>query len=369
MAEYETKELLRGLDTVVPFSMARSPQEATRRVALASQGGAMKMACGSANGYAEFQLASDDILSCSVDAAKLRSVLRGADDVVHMRESGNKLVLEWGAQRVSLATYETPLTPPHLGDAKGQSVMVDGDKMSECIKRCSCVDGRNEAKYAQAIRIVSDMGSLNFIVNIAKAWTCSWIDGVEAEFDAMVVTSSLLGCANSLVDAGPIKLVAYERNTLLEGSQFKLILPSPAMGKPPHLRSKMERFWAEGHIWDVDREQLITFLKQAGIFVTVESTGFWVRPGEQGLSCNFMGVSDGTHAQDLGAEGSCEVLVEGQPCEGKDTYISQRMMLPAVSASSVEGFKIIAPNEDSIFITSEGYICGVSCMSPPRNKE
>jgi hypothetical protein len=339
-----------------------------QNVRLAVRGGELTAQASNVHGSCWFPVPCeggdiDLIVNCAT-LHKTAGLLSGDD--VTIKTLKNKVKLQGDGPAVEIPTF-TQWSEPHVGDLE-EGFSVDVGDFERCLAVPESVKSSTEMKFANGIRIATgDDQVLHFSSTTSTNAAFSWCPcAADCPVDLVASRGAIQAVRHLLKFMPDLTVVKASGKIFLRCSNGPTaLIHQETGGAPPVKLSVVRATWANPHIWRVDREKLLEFLRHTLAIASPEASGIWLTPKPNGLECRYTGVSDGTNALDFSVDATCEFHVPGDACDGLPAYLSSRMLAPAVMAASNEGFVLKSADKRAVIVECDNAVVAVGQMHPP----
>lgn len=359
------KELSAAVNAVSRFTNPRSPKPAMQCLQLEAKDSKMRIRGFGTYGSASVAIPCSNKLDVVVNAAWLcKTVDLLPDDEVELKELKNKLQIKGSSSKIDVPIYAMDISPET--GTSGPKIKARASDVMRCIDIANVIGNNSEMHFANGVRIcTSENHKLNFSSSTSKNSAFSWCDCEAGDIDVVVARGGIGALIKLLQMMDELTIEDRGSHVAFYSGDKAAILLKESMGKSPTRYDKVSSFWAGANKWRVSRDGLNEFIRYAMAVSTPEASGVWIKPINNGLLCQYTGLSDGTHALDLSVEATCETHVQGEACTGKDAYISCRLLAPALAALSDDGFLINAMDGHALILESKDAVIGLGQLNPP----
>lgn len=357
-----TKKLSEALNAVGRFIHPRSPVDVHKLVQFSRTDDGMNIAVNSPTGAIEVFIECEDGVNAVVNHHIITGVIRSLrTEEFTMASAGNNLEIYTSLGRAKIPDYDIPFPAVRLMPGEGCDVL--SEDFRRCSRQLRPLGDSQEVRYSRSQRITCQDSLMRLTSCNSRAWGSSWALCDGEHLDAMVPITSMLAAVECL--NGPITtLVAQPGGMAVLSGNNVILLPTDNQGAPPRTYQAAEAVWSGGSTWKISRQDLRIFLAQVAVFATVEATGMWMCPAEDGLVCRYTGRVDGTHSLDMAVNGYCDALLKGE-CSGPVAYVSSKALSSAIDSAGDDGFSMKV-TDSGMFVMSDGFVMGLGLLHHPQ---
>jgi hypothetical protein len=357
-----TKKLSDALAAVGRFMHPRSPLDLYKRVELHRVANGMTVSANTATGGCSIFIECDDGVNAIVTHNTLSGIIRSLrSEECRMHSVDNNLEIYTDIGRVRVPDYDIQF--PSVQLLEGDEFDVSSEELRRCSRQLRPLSDSQEVRYSRSQRITCGDGLLRLTSCNSRAWGSSWTLCDGGEMDKMVPIQSMLAAVECL-DGPFATLITQPGGVGIVSGNSVMLLPLDNQGAPPRSFAAAESIWENGNEWLLSRGSIREFLAQVNVFSTVEATGMWMIPTEDGVLCRYTGRVDGTHSADMAVDGYCDAIIEGT-CSGPPVYVSSKALSGAVDAASDDGFRMKV-TDSGMFVMSDGFVYGLGLLSHPH---
>lgn len=368
MARLNTKNLKKALIKVGRFVSPASPLELFSKLYLDGSSGTLHLKATNGFGGVDLNtgMACETNLNSIVEFRKFNAIAsRATEEEIDVTERDNYVSIRFGGASVKLPVYS--LTWPIPLPVPDEGTVVSKDDFVRCATDIAFMGSYEEAHYAQCQRLFSEDGQLSFLGNTGHSWAGAWCPYQGAVANACVPFETMHGAVGCFGDSvSPVTICHNENVVRLSCGDAVITCPLVSTGKMPMTRQQFSRVLATAVEWEINREELISFLELAGVFVTKEVTGIWLQPNGDTLEATFTGVSDYDQSPNFNVDGRCAAVINAT-CQGNPVYINQRRLKSIIAPISDETITMLV-TQTGVIVRSEGYMAGLAQLAPPQNK-
>jgi hypothetical protein len=363
-------EMSKAMAIVSRFVNPRSPADYMQCVRLSPGASSMMIDAVGTHGRCSIPLAVDGggsgfIANCAT-LSKTVNLVSGDD--IEITVLSNKIRIRGDGPSVEIPRYEHWVS--HETPAASNRFSMLGSEFVRCLSVAETVGSESEMRYANGVRVVFSNSTVNFVSAISKCGAFAWSLG-EGDSDSDIVLSR--------GGIGAIKKFSEGIEKLdIETSECRAVFRSEcgamasmsleAVGAKPPMLSVIEKTWQSSHRWDIDRAGLLEFLRHTLVISSVDASGVWMVPKDDGVLCRYTGISDGTGSVDMSVDATCEYHVDGEKCEGEPVYVSCKLLAPALHAVGESDFKISSIDRRAVVVASDNSIVAVGQMAYPSKE-
>lgn len=360
-----SKDFSQAVRIASRFTNARSPSDRHKVLKLISDGNKLSVVGHCPFGSCSTSVGANNAIEATVSADTLvRTVGLAEQEFIGLDLTGSYLRVQDGKSCVDLPVHDS-FVKPEVTAATGV-LTADPSDVVRCLEATNAIRLNTELKFADGVRIYTDGGRLCFASGISQAMGWAWCDYSGDEMDAVLLRQAVAPTIQALRTNDSLIITAREKHIQFQGEDSLVVAQVATEGVRAFRYSDMESKLKSGHKWVLNKDELLSFCKRASVFSTGEASGVWLRPSEEGLLCEYDGISDGTYAADLSVDAHCQSLIEGS-FAGEDVYLSNRLLYPAVGSICDDSISVFT-NERALVIIGESGAAGLGLMTKPGGK-
>lgn len=366
----KTSDLAQAISSIRGFVAPRSPNESYGKISIQGLGSSVNIRAANTYGVVAVVIPASGILEeCFVDWKSFSAVIRRLGESTSIYRDKNNLILKSGSTRVSVPLFA--IGPRHLEsvDNATASAEVLPDDLTRAFRQMSWIQDPSVIRVADAIRLVTE-DQLHLIGRHSTGWACAALPASGDALDALVPYEAMDAVVAAMKCAGDTVTLHCGDGWFAADSEGMACYCNLAGGKPHLLAADVAKMIEGYDAWNVSRDDMLSFLSMAEVFIVDGASGVWLVPCEDGLQASYAG--DSTEAGVLTeASGRCATLVSGE-ASGRRAFVSHHKFAPAVKASTEVDFMLAQKHTEKsamVMVASENYMAIISQLQEPPSAE